>query len=255
MFSIVIPTKNEEENLKKLFQSLLIQDIQPKEVIVSDDSTDRTREIAKKYGAKVVQGVSNGLIGVGRNNGAEAVTTDIILFLDADVTLPPGFLRKFVYRFLSDDLDVATCFLRANGKKIPSWVYFKVWNFLKRFGSTTKQVVAEAGTCMIVKKSVFEKVGGFNTYKKLGEDADFIKKVLKIGGKYKVLPMKVSTSDRRFSIAPHKLAIQLVGLAGIGILGIVSWKLLEKQRRKLEKLYGETGGKDKKTGKQMIKRK
>ncbi|NBS41768.1 glycosyltransferase family 2 protein, partial [bacterium] len=99
MLTIVIPTKNEEADLPILLESIKKQTLQPKEVIVADaNSTDRTREIAAAYGARVVEG---GMPGPGRNRGAEAAKTDLILFLDADVELRDSeFLEKSVGEML-----------------------------------------------------------------------------------------------------------------------------------------------------------
>ncbi len=93
--SIVIPAKDEEDDLPVLLASLKAQTLQPYEIIVADaGSTDRTVEIAEAMGARVVSG---GLPGPGRNRGAEVATGEYVLFLDADVELLNN-------RFLEDNL-------------------------------------------------------------------------------------------------------------------------------------------------------
>lgn len=78
IFSIVIPTYNEEEYLPKLLESIKMQSYDDYEIIVADaNSNDRTREIAEEYGCIVVDG---GLPAVGRNNGAKVAKGEIILF-------------------------------------------------------------------------------------------------------------------------------------------------------------------------------
>ena len=84
--SIVIPAKNEEKYLPKLLASVKKQSFKDYEIIVADNnSKDKTKEIAKSYGCKIVKG---GLPGKGRNAGAKIAKGEIILFLDADVILP-----------------------------------------------------------------------------------------------------------------------------------------------------------------------
>ena len=108
MLTIVIPTKNEEEFLPKLLDSIRKQTLQPAEIIVADaGSTDRTREIAKAYGAKIIEG---GMPGPGRNRGAVNAKTEFLLFLDADVELrDPEFLEKAIGEMKERKLDLATC--------------------------------------------------------------------------------------------------------------------------------------------------
>ena len=54
--SIIIPARNEENNLPILLKSLKKQSLQPDEIlVVDDDSEDETATIARKYGARVVQ--------------------------------------------------------------------------------------------------------------------------------------------------------------------------------------------------------
>ena len=82
MISIVIPAYNEERYLPILLDCIKKQTYKNHEIIVADaNSTDSTRQIAKKYGCKVVKG---GMPGIGRNNGAKAAKGEMLLFLDAD---------------------------------------------------------------------------------------------------------------------------------------------------------------------------
>jgi len=111
MLTIIIPTKNEEESLPRLLASIHRQTLQPVEIIVSDaQSSDATRELARSFNARVVEG---GLISFGRNAGAREASTEFLLFLDADVELrDPEFLEKAVGEMLEKKLDLATVKLK-----------------------------------------------------------------------------------------------------------------------------------------------
>ena len=252
MFSVIIPTKNEEKFIGRLLESIRDQNIQPDKIVVADKSSDDTAEIARSFGAEVVEGVDDGHIGKGRNNGTRYINSEIIFFIDADVIVPPGFFEKAIEIFKRKKLDIATCYLKADRKRLMNYVYFGSWNALKRFGSVTRKVLADSGVCLMVTREYFDKVGGFSETMKVSEDSEFIRQVIKAGGWFKVLPLSVVTSDRRFSKPVHKLAWQLLGLAGMLAISIVGVSLIKKNRHikngwtKFEKMYGELGGEAKK---------
>ncbi|MCD6318889.1 glycosyltransferase [Candidatus Aerophobetes bacterium] len=88
MISVIILTKNEEKNIGKCLEYLYNQTYKDFEVIVVDaNSTDRTVEIAKSYGAKVIKEKKKGGFGYARNLGVKHAKGDLIVFLDADVFL------------------------------------------------------------------------------------------------------------------------------------------------------------------------
>src|SRR3990167_7948138 len=104
MLSIIIQAKNEEGYLPSLLNSIKKQDFQEKyEVILADaNSTDKTRQIAKSFGCKII-GVGNHANGV--NKGATAAKSDVILFLDADTVLTRNFLSTNYSEFVKRKLD------------------------------------------------------------------------------------------------------------------------------------------------------
>lgn len=90
--SVIIPARNEEGRLQPLLESLQIQSLIPKEIIVVDDeSTDKTVQIAKKFGTIVKQTHENYQRWKGKSAacwiGSEEATGEWLLFLDADVRL------------------------------------------------------------------------------------------------------------------------------------------------------------------------
>ena len=91
--SVVIPVLNEAEQLTRILPAVLYS--QPSEVIVVDGgSTDRSREIARSFGATVLRAEQ----GRGRqlNAGARAARARFILFLHADTSPPPGYAQEIV---------------------------------------------------------------------------------------------------------------------------------------------------------------
>lgn len=182
MLSIIIITKNEEKHLPRLLESIKKQDFKDYEIIVSDAaSTDRTREIAMFYGCEIVEG---GLPSVGRNNGAKAARGNILMFLDADGKLPPSFLKKTIVEFNRRKLGCAGCFYVPMKTNVINRMIFLVYDML----SLILQYISPhaGGYFILVRKSVFEKVGGFNEKILIAEDHNFAKKCSKVT-KFRVL--------------------------------------------------------------------
>jgi glycosyltransferase involved in cell wall biosynthesis len=100
--SLVIPAYNEERHLAACLESIAAQTVPPKRVIVVDNnSTDHTPELARKYPfVTVLQEKKQGIV-FARNKGFNAVTSEIIGRIDADSVLPPNWV-EYVQAFFSD---------------------------------------------------------------------------------------------------------------------------------------------------------
>jgi len=106
--SIIIPARNEEDNLPKLLDSIARQRTAPAETIVVDDqSTDRTAEIAESLNAIVIRSeqLPDGWLGKtwACYQGAKKARGDIFMFLDADTFLAPGGLDNIVGTYMVGD--------------------------------------------------------------------------------------------------------------------------------------------------------
>jgi glycosyltransferase involved in cell wall biosynthesis len=82
----VIIVKDEEDRLRKAVESLrgLVSQV----VVVDDFSSDRTAEVAKQLGARVLQRALANNFAAQRNFGADSATYDWVLVIDADEVLP-----------------------------------------------------------------------------------------------------------------------------------------------------------------------
>jgi 4,4'-diaponeurosporenoate glycosyltransferase len=100
--SVIIPARNEENNLPYILQSLKKQTIEPFEIIVVDDSSsDKTAEIAASYGARVIRNSTLPDGWTGKNwavwNGFLNCSGNLLIFLDADVRLAPHALEALIH--------------------------------------------------------------------------------------------------------------------------------------------------------------
>lgn len=108
--SVLIPARNEEDNLRRLLPSLLAQDYPEVEIIVVDDaSEDRTASVLAAHADPRLRvlhgdGPPPGWLGKPHacHQAAEAATGTVFLFLDADAELAdPHALRRLVERFVA----------------------------------------------------------------------------------------------------------------------------------------------------------
>jgi glycosyltransferase involved in cell wall biosynthesis len=159
--SVIVPTLNEEKYIGNLLKSLTYQTFKNFEVIVVDGgSSDRTIQIAEKYGAKVI--VKPRLKEFSsRNVGAEIAYGEILLFTSADVIFYPTTLEKLYEKINKCKLGGLCGFGRVYDA--PLWgvieyyfYYSIVWlltRCVKYFRSSTN--------FMAVRKKGFFEIGGF----------------------------------------------------------------------------------------------
>jgi glycosyltransferase involved in cell wall biosynthesis len=161
--SIIIPTLNEEKYLDGILCSLQNQTLKSFEVIISDDSsTDKTVEMAKKYGAKVV---SNDRIGEyhSRNVGAKHARADILLFTSADALFSERVLEKTVKTF-SEDSELIALYKPLIPFDGPLWskIEYVLYYTIAALASKITHESNASSTFMSVKKTSFDKTSGFN---------------------------------------------------------------------------------------------
>ena len=203
MISIIIPTLNEEEYLPKLLRSIHEQHFKDMEIIVADaGSKDRTVQIAKAHGCKVTPG---GLPGKGRNEGAKVAKGDVLFFVDSDALLPPHFLERFLREFDRRKLDVAGCAMKLPGKKKIYRIFEKLFTL---YFKATARFYPHASNCIVIKRALHEKIGGFDESMKLGEDFFYVRAAAK-HGKFGFIPsLSFFASPRRAEEDMKKIIVQ-----------------------------------------------
>jgi glycosyltransferase involved in cell wall biosynthesis len=108
--SVIIPNYNYASSLDLCIRSAVEQDYPPTEVIVVDDcSTDDSVAKAAQHDVTVLSTSQNGGVAVARNLGAAHATGEILFFLDSDVALTAGALRRAVELLASAPSIGAVC--------------------------------------------------------------------------------------------------------------------------------------------------
>jgi glycosyltransferase involved in cell wall biosynthesis len=184
--SVVIPAYNEATYIDRLLEALVKQKNVDFEVIVSDaQSKDGSKEVAEsfkdKLDIKFFEAPPKGPA-FGRNQGAKHARGDWLLFLDADDdTDDPLFIVTLLQASKSRSWSTATARI-----KVKEGAFFNRfgmthlnYNYLKLL-SRTKHPVAP-GYCILTKKSLFERLNGFNEKIQFGEDYDYVTRASKEG--------------------------------------------------------------------------
>jgi glycosyltransferase involved in cell wall biosynthesis len=90
--SVAIATFNEEDNIKDCLESLKL--LEAEVVVVDGSSTDKTRQIAKELGAKVIKTQNRVMFHTNKNLAIKACSGSWILVLDADERLGPELAQE-----------------------------------------------------------------------------------------------------------------------------------------------------------------
>jgi len=194
MLSIIIPTLNEEKYLPQLLKSIERQGFDNYEIVVADaGSEDDTRKIAKEHGCKVVEG---GLPAKSRNQGAKVAEGEILLFLDADVVLPGGFLKEALKEFKKRNLDGSSFFIYpANRNSFHKLIFNLFHNYPVKILS---RICPHASMAIMTKRKVHREIGGFDEEAVFLEDSEYVREVADVG-KYRLQEKTfIFTSVRRY---------------------------------------------------------
>jgi len=190
MFSIIIPTYNEADQIEKTISKIhAANGKHPAEIIVVDGgSTDDTITIAKQCGAVVVKSERKGR-SAQMNKGALAAQNEILYFLHAD-SIPPNDFTTQILNARNNGA-VSGCFRLAFD--FDHW-FLKANAWFTRFNINA---VRFGDQSLFVTKEVFQKAGGFREDLLMMEDQEIIHRIKK-HGKFKVLNDVVTTSARKY---------------------------------------------------------
>lgn len=207
--SVVIPAYNEEKRIAHCLKSVFNQTVKPYEVIVVDNnSTDRTAEIAREMGAKVViqqvQGVT-----FARNLGFDIATGEVIARTDADTIVPHNWIERFNDHFEKDPL--------LDAISGPAVFGIRVFTPLLKLivFETNKKIFGHYGLYgpnLALRKSAWERVKNEVCLddEKVHEDTDLSIHIGK-GGKIGCdKDLKVRTSARRLRNSPQSQLVDYI---------------------------------------------
>lgn len=201
LVSVVIPAYNEEKYLPKTLEGvrgLEKGDFMVEIIVVDGGSTDKTAEVSKNCGAKVVSG-THGTIGEARQIGVEAAKGEIVATTDADSDVPKNWLVKHIEALKREG--VAGSFgpykvYDKNKKTLFSLLINNRYAFLRFIPDKLKILYTSGQNIVFWKKKAYD-AGGFDKNLKVMEDVDFMLRLAKAGKVVCLSDVIVMSSPRR----------------------------------------------------------
>src|SRR3972149_7949073 len=178
LVSIIIPAYNEERYIEFSLKSLLSQTYKNIEIIVVDDgSNDQTEQIVGKYPVKLVKQNHKGL-GAARNAGVKNSNGELLGFLDADIKYDKKYIERLAEPVLNGHA-IGT-FNKEEYVANADNIWSKCWSINSDLpiGKRAPDILPdELPVYRLIKRSAFEKVGGFGSKEGYFDDATIATKL------------------------------------------------------------------------------
>ena len=207
--TVVIVTFNNEKIINRCVDSIFKHSPDSKIIVVDNNSADNTLVVLKQYGDKIKLIKSDINLGFSKANNlaAKDIETEFIVFLNPDTYLSQvGSLEKLRdtlsdnpgFGIIGPKLILSDGEVQKTARNLPTvknaFRTFilgdkKRYDFYLPEGNNLCSVESIVGACFIIKKSVFNKINGFDErYFMYFEDLELCRKILKIGLKIGFLP-------------------------------------------------------------------
>jgi glycosyltransferase involved in cell wall biosynthesis len=208
LLSVIVPVRNGTAHLERTLSALLASNL-PREayelVVVDDDSTDASADLAEKQADYVVRlttrphGPS-----YARNRGAEVSQGDILVFVDADVLVKPGTLSQFLAVF-REHPDVCAVFGAYDADPTAPGFVSQYRNLIHHY--VHQRNAGEAATfwsgCGAVRKSAFVRAGMFDEWhfgRPQIEDIELGGRLREFGGRILLRPEIQATHLKQWTL-------------------------------------------------------
>jgi len=187
--SIIIPTFNENENIRKLLLHLQEVSHYDTEIIVVDGgSLDGTQIIVEEYAAKLINSKEKGRAKQ-MNLAAKKAKGDVLYFVHAD-TLPPKTFYEDIKVSIKESFPIGCYRFKFNSDKR----ILKLNAYFTRFD----RLMCRGGDqSLFITRELFDDLGGYSENHKVMEDYDIILRARK---KYpfKIIPKDIIVSARKY---------------------------------------------------------
>jgi glycosyltransferase involved in cell wall biosynthesis len=174
--SFIVPVRNDARRLEHCLRSITAgaPAAGQVEVVVADNgSTDESPAVARRAGATVIV-LPDIRLGELRNRAVQAARGDVLAFVDADHEIGPDWVPAAI-DVLADNR-VAAVGAPCRPPSPATWVQ-RLYDRLRRHPGAQEEVSWLGSGNMAVRRSAFERVGGFDTTLETCEDVDLCRKL------------------------------------------------------------------------------
>lgn len=205
--SLIVPAYNEQAYLPRLLESVdrarerYVRGADAVEIIVADNvSTDRTAEIARSHGCRVVA-VETRVIAAVRNAGARAARGEILTFADADTQMHPETFNQIDRALDNPGVIVGATGIRFERRSVGIAFTFAM---LVVVGSVIRLAIRERPTLNVdtgvtfCRRRDFEKIGGYREERLFAEDVQLLFDLRKLGRFARGMTARAIFSTRKF---------------------------------------------------------
>ena len=204
LISVVIPAFDEEAYLGPTLASLngaarfLRERVSASTeiIVVDNDSADSTGAVASGFGARVVSETVHNIAKV-RNTGAGAAGGDVLVFVDADTTVPAEMLWHVYEAMSGPDCLGGAVDTDYRPSKLASKLYLRAWRVAGRLAGLAQ------GATQFCRPEAFAALNGYDETLFMGEDVDFYQRLKRLARRRGVVVrfidgVRVAPSARRF---------------------------------------------------------
>jgi chlorobactene glucosyltransferase len=196
--SILIPARNEEQNIKEFLPKVLNQTYQNYEVIVlndhSEDNTLKELNKLKNSRLKIINGKPLPKDWTGKNWACHQLSLEakggLYLFLDADVELKPEALESAIALYQEERVSMLSCFPQQRMKSLGEWLIVPIIDLLSLTllplelikHTKTKLISIAIGQFILIDKKAYQNIGGHKSVKNKKTEDTGIARLMKQHG-------------------------------------------------------------------------
>ena len=195
LLSVIVPTRNEERNLNACLRCFdkAKENGWCETIVVDNASADATPDIARKAGARLFEQAPER--SAQRNRGAQEANGRFLLFLDADMRVPPETVDE-LYRRLTEESFADAWYIPEI--RVGSGFWIRVRNFERSFYNATC-----IDALRVFRTDVFRSVGGYDVSITGFEDWDLDKRMLAVPFRTSILSNALLHDEGAFSLRRH----------------------------------------------------